>query len=251
MNTLSPLVSFSLRILLLLFMVSACSSSPEKEIKNWKNNIIDLQDSIRMYPNLKGALTANLNQSSLLWKKAQSIGDPNLQLEAMKKANASARKLVKVLRQIESKLDTVQRRVNTLSRLPLKGNLIMKRERALQGLDRSLQQVRNTLTKTPMNDPLQAHSFLIKQAGLTTNVWRRSDSVLKQFKKLKRSQSQGINTRLKQKGKTLMNKSRQDAMKGTLKPVTKPNLKRPMKPPMNRPMPKRRAPSRKTKRPSK
>ena len=135
MNTLSPLVSFSLRILLLLFMVSACSSSPEKEIKNWKNNIIDLQDSIRMYPNLTGALTANLNQSSLLWKKAKSIGDPNLQLEAMKKANASARKLVKVLRQIESKLDTVQRRVNTLSRLPLKGNLIMKRERALQGLD--------------------------------------------------------------------------------------------------------------------
>jgi hypothetical protein len=245
MNRLSTLFSFSLRSFLLLFLVTACSSSPEKEIKNWKKNVVDLEESMRIYPNLKGALTANLNQASQLWKKAQGITDPKMQIKAMQDANAMARQMVSPLRQIESKLDTVQRRVTEISRMRLKGNLIMKRERALEGLDRSVQAVRKALTQTPMQDPLQAGPFLKQNVTQATNVWRRSDSVLKQFRKLKRSQGKSLKSRLKQKGKKLINNSGKTAIKGALKPVIKSTFKKPSKLPA-KPMPRRTSKSKKS-----
>ena len=243
MTSHASLLSLCLRFFLLVFLFIGCSSSPEKEITNWKKNVVDLEDSIRMYPNLKGALTVNLNQASQLWKKAQTVADPKMKLEAMKEANAVARHMVSPLRQIESKLDTVQRRVNELSRMALKGNLVMKREQALQGLDRSVQQIRRTLTQTPMQHPLQARPFLQQQVTQATNVWRRSDSVLKQFRKLKKSQGRSAASRLKQQGQKLMNKSRKEALKGTIKPAIKSTLRKPSKPPM-KPRP-RRTPSKK------
>jgi hypothetical protein len=175
-------------LLTLALGVSACKSNPAKEEQNWKRNIVEMDESIKIYPNLKGALVANRTQATELWKKATSIGDKKARLKAMQNANGVMRQVVGPLRRVETQLETVERDLNNLSRKRLSGVASLKREQVLSTLRQDLDRSREALRSVSFQDPMQAKIFLDKQYTRSNGLRNRSKSVHKSFTKIKRNQ---------------------------------------------------------------
>ena len=182
------ILSLLTMLLTLALGVSACKSNPAKEEQNWKRNLVEMDESIKIYPNLKGALVANRTQATEMWKKATSIGDEKARLKAMQNANGVMRQVVGPLRRIETQLETVERDINSLSQNRLSGTAVLKREQTLSTLRRDLDRSREALRSVSFQDPMQAKIFLDKEYTRSNGLRNRSKSVRKRFTNIKRSQ---------------------------------------------------------------
>ena len=225
-------------LITLTFTLSACKSTPAKEEESWKRNRIEMDESINMYPNLKGALVANRTRANEMWKRAKTIADEKTRLKAMKDANGVMRQVVGPLRRIELQLDTVEREVNRLSRKRLTGSAVMQREQALSTLTRDLERARQSLHSVSFQDPMQAKLYLDQQYKRSSGLRNRSQAVRKRFTKIKRN---------KMRNRNAVGKKRAQPSSG--RPKTRSTTTRPVARPSARPSAKPR-PSSTTRRPT-
>lgn len=225
-------------LLTLAFSVSACKSTPAKEEQNWKRNLVEMDESIKIYPNLKGALVANRTQATEMWKKATSIGDEKARLKAMQNANGVMRQVVGPLRRIETQLETVERDMNRLSQKRLTGAAVLKREQALSTLRRDLDRSRQELHSVSFQDPMQAKIFLDKQYTRSNGLRNRSKSIHKRFTNIKRSQVRSrVKSNAARKQQTRPSarpKPRPTTTRTPTRTSTKPTTSRPARRPIKR-----------------
>ena len=216
-------------LITLIFGISACTSTPAKEEENWKRNKIDMEESIKIYPNLKVALVANRTQATDMWTKAQAISDEKARLKAMKAANGTMRQVVGPLRRIEMRLESVERDINRLSQKRLTGAAVMRREQALTTLNRDLERARQELHNISFQDPMQAKMFLDKQYNQSTGLRNRSKSIHKRFTNIKRSR---VRAKAVQRDIRRMQNKKTSAQprRTTVKPTTRSTTRRPSKP---------------------
>ena len=210
---------------ILTFSISACKSTPAKEEENWQRNIIEMNESIKIYPNLKGALVANRTQATEMWKKAKAMSNDKTRLAAMKNANSVMRQVVGPLRRIETQLETVERDLNRLSQRRMTGSAVIQREQVLGSLRRDLDATRQALYSVSFQDPMQAKIYLDKQYARSNGLRNRSRSIRKRLTKRKRNQvrrnRQRNTTGKSRPGTSPAQRSRPRVMKTTTKSTSR------------------------------
>ena len=224
-------------LITLTFTLSACKSTPAKEEENWKRNRIEMDESIKIYPNLKGALITNRTQAHEMWKRAKTIANEKARLKAMKDANGVMRQVVGPLRRIELQLETVEREVNRLSRKRLTGAAVMQREQALSTLTRDLERARQSLHSVSFQDPVQAKLYLDKQYKRSSGLRSRSRSVHKRFTKIKRNKLRNRNAVRKRSAQpsSIRSKRRTTTTRPGARPSAKPRPSSTKRRPTRRP----------------
>ena len=183
------LISSLLIALSALLACVGCKSTPDKEIKAWNSNLIEIQQSSAKYPNLAVALNASLVQAKKTWESAKSITDPEAQLAKMKLANEQVRMVSRPLSLVELKLQDVERDLNRLSRKNIVGLKVLAQERSLDNLSRGLSESRAQLNGLVFKDPAQAAEHLNQMLLSVRSLKGRSGSAVKRFAKVKRGQT--------------------------------------------------------------
>lgn len=195
------LPSHMLHVLCMLsvtFGLTACKSTPDKESAHWREGLVQVEESIRLYPNFATVLTATRAQATKTWKSAEAISDPKAQLEKMKVANDQLRTVNRPLRLLEIKLKDVERDLDRLTRKRLMGLDHLSREKSINMISSHLSGIRGQLTGIVHKDPIIAAKALEDMLRDARALRTKSSKSLKRFSK---SKSNAIKRKIQQAAK--------------------------------------------------
>ena len=173
-------------LLLFVTLLSACSSSPEKETKRWTELQAQHKTVIASYPQWQPVLKSDMATATKMWKSAQTLADPKAQVTAMKTANDYLNAIPSKLREIKSKIDSNNRQRRELNNLRVGGVQNDRRNQALASIDTTNQEVQTAILKSPKITHEEALLFLGTQTQQLTRVSSNNRRIIKRFKKKRR-----------------------------------------------------------------
>jgi hypothetical protein len=189
-------------IILPILLAFACSSSPEKETKRWQENQTRNQDYQTRYPTMQAVLKSDKVAANGMWAQALKVTDAKAQVEAMKKANLYISEIPSKLSSIESRLNEASRKVKELSRIRLNLLQDQSRDRKIQDLQKTVDQVNAALRRDPQVEHVATLTYLRNLNTRLSSTVTRARNMLTKFRKSKSKKRAKAKAKAKSKSRS-------------------------------------------------